>query len=208
MLEDELEKVGWWRNLFGIMTNSNNAFLQLMGKVIHDMTTRTNTKVVENVKPLIRFYEANNFNSQEIAKLMMSRDNEGNVDGFIISNGKYAEYEKALLEHTFNTYKKYLGDKLGEEFTLEEFEQNADNWKTKIADAIDLDRPVGTKIANEIEDFRLENEEMTMKKEYYLQQRKVNEILDLDNNTKTLVSSIRYQRWEILNKYRDKKQVK
>jgi hypothetical protein len=205
MLEDELEKVGWWRNLFGIMTNSNNAFLQLMGKVIHDMTTRTNTKVVENVKPLVRFYEANNFNSQEIAKLMMSRDNEGNVDGFIISNGKYAEYEKALLEHTFNTYKKYLGDKLGEEFTLEEFEQNADNWKTKIADAIDLDRPVGTKIANEIEDFRLENEEMTMKKEYYLQQRKVNEILDLDNNTKTLVSSIRYQRWEILNKYRDKK---
>lgn len=205
LLESELEKVGWWRNWLGIMTNSNNAFLQLMGKVVHDMTTRTNTKVVEQIKPVIRFYEKQHFNSKEIARMMMSRDSEGNVDGYIISNGKHAEYEKALTNHIYETYKKHIGSDLGDTFTLEDFEKNEKKWRVKIDDILEQNASLYAQIANEIEDFRIEHEEMPMLKEFYLQQRRVREILNLSPVTTNFLSSIRYQRWEILNKYRDKK---
>lgn len=204
MLEDELEKVGWYRNFFGIMTNSNNAFLQLMGKLVHDMTTRTNTKVVERIKPMVRFYEKMKFNSQEVAKLFMSKDENGEVDGYIISNGKHALYEKKLNEFVYNVYKKYIGDKLGETFTLEDFTENKTKWKYKIDSALESESETFTKIANEIEDFRLKHEEMPMSEDFYKHQRRVREILNLTSYTTNFLSSIRYRRWEILNKYKDK----
>ena len=203
-LENELDKVGWWRNMFGIMINSNNIFLQLMGKIVHDMTTRLNTKTVEKVKPLIRFYEQNNFDSQEVARLMMSRDKDGKVDGYIISNGKHAEYDEAYNKNLYEIYKKHLGAELGDEFTEESFLENKKDWGRLISVALKDKPDVKLDISEEIEDFRLEHEEMPMSKEFYLNQRKANRTLRLSDETNELIKSIRYRRWEILNKYRDK----
>ena len=204
-LHQELEKVGWWRNMFGIMINSNNIFLQLMGKIVHDMTTRLNTRTVETVKSLVRFYERNRFDSKEVARMMMSRDKNGKVDGYIISNGKHAEYQEELDRHIYQIYKKYFGDKMSENFTEENFVKNPNDFVAEIEEFVKDDNNIQLTIQEEIEEFRLEHEEMPMTKEFYMNQRKANRVLNLSKETRELIKSIRYQRWEILNKYRDKK---
>lgn len=191
---------GFFQKMFGLLSQSNNPFLNLLGKLVKDMYTQASTLYKNASQKYTNEYEKQGWSRFE--KTIIGKNKDGK-NGFYYEDGvNWQDMEDNRYKHQIEQLQKLRPEvekaKLEELFdkkTIQEVLEETD--KTKTNEAVKTEMKAYQKAMNE---WELDNNTSRFTKEYYKELEFIEEVANIADSSKVDLQAFRRDKYEVTAK--------
>lgn len=198
---DALNKdTGFFQKLFTPLSQSNNPFLNVLGKLVKDMYTQMSVLYKNASQKYTNEYAKQGWSKFE--KSIIGKDKEGKNGFFYEDAVNWQDMEDNRYKHQIEQLQKLRPEvekaKLEELFdkkTIQEVLEETDDSKTN--DAVKTEMKAYQKAMNE---WELDNNTSRFKKEYYKELEFIEEVANVTDSSKVDLQAFRRNKYEVTSK--------
>lgn len=180
-----------WTSTFGSLEHAANIFLNALGRVIQNLKTQANWATNTDVSSLITLAKKQGWGMNTFRRII-KYDKDGNNTGYLLSKKRYKDFYDEKEQYFEKVYRDILGNEIVDKYKKEKIQLNRnlipDEQFSKFADA-------------EIK-WKLEQEELMFKPEYYSERNEQYNKANLSKDNRLFLEEQSRRRNTITSKYR------